>query len=245
MIRRWYAAPALVEAAFDLRCEAALDQPWNEAGLRDLANRFPGFATGLEHLDPRAAIARWGAEPDVPAPRAGGPHRVCAFSEDRTRAVQYGPGICALNVFQPYGHFEDHVPTWRRLVEAYLRVADVPCVDRAEQRYVNAFVLGRRERPSALFRTYPPLAEDLDHPPLRVELETHTFDGGATTVTLQRTGADDDRVGYRLEVVSQADAPLEPEVEAVLQWHHLAHMAVNEAFETSVTDACRTRMRQI
>jgi uncharacterized protein (TIGR04255 family) len=245
MIRRWYAAPALVEAILELRCVPAMAEPWTESRTQGLAERFPGFSTAPERLAVDAPRSRWGQAPGSSEPRAGRAHRVCAHNEDRTRAVQYGPGICALNVFQPYGHFEDHVPTWRRLVEAYLRVADLPAIDAAEQRYVNHFVLGRRERPSTLFRVYPPLAENLAHPPLALELETSTFDGGTACVSLRRTGADDDRVDYRLEVVARADAPLAADVEAIVQWHHVAHMAVNEAFETSVTDECRTRMRQI
>lgn len=245
MIRRWYAAPALVEAVFDLRCSEAMRAPWTEDRTQGLAERLPGFSTAPERLEVAAPLSRWGREPGPASPPGGRPHRVCAHNEDRTRAVQYGPGICALNVFQPYGHFEDHVPTWRRLVDAYLRVADLPAIDAAEQRYINHFVLGRRERPSTLFRIYPPLAEDLAHPRLAVELETSIFEGGAVCVSLHCTGADDDGANYRLEVVARAAAPLAADVEAVVQWHHVAHMAVNDAFETSVTDECRTRMRQI
>jgi uncharacterized protein (TIGR04255 family) len=243
-VRRWYADPRVAEAVFAVITDGAPAAPWPDDAFARMAGHFIGFAHNEEQLGADEPLVRRRAAASDAPPE--GPSRVVRRSHDGARAVQWGPGVCALNVYPPYGHYEDHVPTFERLVETFLAEEQPYMIGGAEQRYVNEVWLARSERPSDLFSFYPPFGPDLEgrHVPLRLEVETANHDGVALTVTLSR-GGDGDGVLYVLEVAARATRGLPPDVPAVIEWHNRAHQAVNVAFEQAITDAMRRRLRQV
>jgi uncharacterized protein (TIGR04255 family) len=242
-VRRWYAEPRIAEAVLAVGHEGA--QIWPAETYARFASRFKGFAAREERLTLHAPLARQGARPS--SPPDGVPYRVWRLNAEGHRAAQWGPGVIAYNVLPPYGHFEDHVPSWTNLVEAFLAEDRPPALDWAEQRYVNEFTLARAERPADFFVFYPPLPDDRErrHSLTRLDLEAADFDGGAVTVSLLRTAADPEAVKYQLVVVAASHAGLAADVDAVIRWHNVSHHAINEAFERVITNETRKRMRQV
>ena len=113
-VRRWYAEPRIAEAVLAAGMYGA--PVWAPESYARLAQRFKGFGAREEKLAVDAPLARHGAQAAPPA--QGAPHRVWRLNQDGHRAVQYGPGVVSYNVLAPYGHFEDHLPSWSNLVES-------------------------------------------------------------------------------------------------------------------------------
>jgi uncharacterized protein (TIGR04255 family) len=245
--RRWYADPKVAEVVFAINASGTPTAPWPDEVFARMAARFVGFTTAEELLPADAPLARRRAAPPTVLAGAGGrPVRVCKRSSDGTRAVQYGPGACAYNVYPPYGHYEDHVPTFERLFSEFLAEEEPHVIGGAEQRFVNELWLSRADRPSDLFAFYPPLGDVLEsrHVPLRLEVETESAGDLAVTVTLARAG-EGDGVLYVLEVAARATRGLPPDAQALVEWHNRAHQACDESFEAAITDETRRRLRQV
>jgi uncharacterized protein (TIGR04255 family) len=242
-VRRWYAEPRIAEAVLAVGHDTV--RPWADGEYDRLASRFKGFAAREERLALDAPLARHGAPPAPP--HDGQPHRIWRINQEGHRAAQWGPGVVAYNVMPPYGHFEDHLPSWSNLVEAYLGEAQPPHLSWAEQRYVNEFTLARAERPNEFFVFYPPLPDDRDrrHSLTRLDVDAAQFDGGAVSVSLLRTAADTDAVRYQLVVIASSRSRLAADLDDVMRWHNIAHHAINEAFERVITNETRRRMRQV
>jgi len=242
-VRRWYAEPRIAEAVLAVGHEVV--RPWIEDTYDRFASRFKGFAAREERLALDAPLARHGAAPCPPP--SGAPHRVWRLNHEGHRAAQWGPGVIAYNVMPPYGHFEDHLPSWSTLVETYLSEEQPPHLGWAEQRYVNEFTLARAERPVDFFVFYPALPDEQKrrHALTRLDLEAAEFDGGTVTVSLLRTASDVDAIRYQLVVVASSRARLAPDVDDVIAWHNISHHAINEAFERVITNETRRRMRQV
>jgi len=244
-VRRWYADPKIAEAVFAIRADAAPAAPWPNDAYARMAGHFVGFANGEERLPLDAPVSRRRAS--CAPPPNGAAYRVLRRNHDGTRAVQWGPGLCAYNVFPPYGHYEDHTPTLVRVIEAYLTEEEPHTVGGAEQRYVNELLLSRGERPSDFFVFYPPLGDDLQRNHARIELavDTATFPGGWVSLTLTRGDETGDLVRYVLEVASRSNRALAADVDAIVQWHNRAHNALSTSFEQAITDEFRKRLRQV
>jgi uncharacterized protein (TIGR04255 family) len=218
---------------------------WPADAYARFASRFKGFAAREERLDIDAPLARAGAPPRPPAP--GQPYRVWRLNEDGHRAVQWGPGVVAYNVLPPYGHFEDHLPSWSNLVEAFLAEERPVALGWAEQRYVNEFTIARADRPGDYFVFYPALPDDRErrHALARLDVDAAEFDGGVVRVSLIRVASDPEAVRYQLVVVATSRTRLDADLDAVMRWHNVSHHAVNEAFERVITNETRRRMRQV
>ena len=244
--RRWYADPKIAEAVFAITASGAPTSPWPDELFTRMASRFVGFTSAEELIPVDAPLARRRASPPPPHVDARRPIRVCKRSPDGTRAVQYGPGTCALNVYPPYGHYEDHVPTFEKLFGELLAEEQPYTIGGAEQRFVNEIWLSRADRPSELFAFYPPLGADLEHRHVPVKLEVETMSEGdvAVTVTLAR-GGEGDGILYVLEVAARATRGLPAEVGALVEWHNRAHHACDDSFEAAITDEMRRRLRQV
>lgn len=244
-IRRWYADPALVEVVFDIHAAPEQERPWSDEQQARMVARMVGFQTH-ESLALDASLVRLDAEPGTPPPNQSG-ERACRWNSDHNRAVQFGAGVCAYNVAPPYGHYEDHLPPFRRLLTHYLAISGLGPTVFAGQRYINRFHLHRDDRPTDLFCFYPPLPERFmaQHVPLSLKLETAAFRGGATTVELTRREDKGGEFVYVVEVYSRATEPIAAEADAILAWHQVAHVGINESFEMAITAECRKRMREI
>jgi uncharacterized protein (TIGR04255 family) len=243
--RRWYADPKIVEAVFAIRADAAPAAPWPNDAYQRLASRFVGFSNHEERLPLDAPVARRRSGRTTPAP--GTPYRVLRTNHDSSRAVRWGPGICAFNVFPPYGHYEDHTPTLHHVLEAYLAEEEPRTVGGAEQRYINELVLARGERPSDFFTFYPPVGDELQraHARIHLEVDTATFAGGVVAFSLTRADDTAEGVRYVLEVSTRSVRALVADADAIVQWHNLAHNALSVTFEMAITDAFRRRLRQV
>jgi uncharacterized protein (TIGR04255 family) len=245
-VRRWYAEPAIVEAVFEIRAAAAA--PWDDDSYARMSARFPGFSGEQYWVDGDAPTSRYGLAPPTPAQHpTGGMRRLYRANPERTRAIQFGPRLCAYHALKPYGHYEDHVMPVQRLVDAYLAEEHPTVIGGAQQHYVNEFRVARRERPSALFTFYPPLPEELqrEHAEIHVEVAMHSFADGATSVRLRRVAVDNASATYHLEVIARSVRALEPDADALTRWQNLAHVALNHSFELSITAECRKRLRQV
>lgn len=242
-VRRWYAEPRIAEAVLAIGHRET--PAWPAAAYARFAQRFKGFGAREERLALDAPLARHGAEPAPPHP--GQPYRVWRLNQEGHRAAQWGPGVVAYNVLAPYGHFEDHLPTWSNLAEAFLAEERPIALAWAEQRYVNELTLARTERPADFFVCYPALPDDRErrHALARLDLDAAEFDGGSVEVSLIRIASDPDAVRYQLVVVATSRTGLDADLDEVMRWHNVSHNAINEAFERAITNETRKRMRQV
>jgi uncharacterized protein (TIGR04255 family) len=242
-VRRWYAEPRIAEAVLAIGHRET--PAWSAETYGRLASRFKGFGAREERLAIDAPLARQGAAPAPPHPDA--PYRVWRLNQEGHRAVQWGPGVVAFNALPPYGHFEDHLPSWSNLVEVFLAEERPVSLAWAEQRYVNEFTLARAERPGELFVFYPPLPDDRErrHALTRLDIDAAEFDGGTVEVSLIRTASDPEAVRYQLVVVAASRTGLDADLDEVMRWHNVSHHAINEAFERVITNETRKRMRQV
>ncbi|HTJ41277.1 MAG TPA: TIGR04255 family protein [Kofleriaceae bacterium] len=243
--RRWYADPKIAEAVFAITASGTPTSAWHDEVFARMAARFVGFASAEEVVPVGEPLARRRASPPILDRGPVGAMRVIKRNQDATRAVQYGPGTCAYNVYPPYGHYEDHLPTFERLFEEFLAEEQPYMIGSAEQRFVNELWLSRADRPSDLFTFYPPLGElETSHVPMRLEVETASSGDVAVTVSLAR-GGEGDGVLYVLEIAARATRALPAEVGALVEWHNRAHHACDDSFEAAITDETRRRLRQV
>jgi uncharacterized protein (TIGR04255 family) len=244
--RRWYADPKVAEVVFAITASGTPTAPWPDEIFARMAARFVGFSTAEELLPADEPLARRRAAPPLHVIGSTRAVRVVKRSSDGARAVQWGPGVCAYNVYPPYGHYEDHVPTFERLFTEFLTEEQPSVIGGAEQRYVNELWLSRADRPSELFSFYPPLGDELEtrHVPMRLEVETESSGDLAVTVALSRAG-EGDGVLYVLEVSARATRGLPPDALALVEWQNRAHQACDESFEAAITDETRRRLRQV
>ncbi len=248
-VRRWYSEPALVEAVFEMRPDQpgdALVHGLDNEAVQAMLGRLRGFTARTEKLEVHAPVSRYDVAPGQHA-TDGDAFRVCTWNEDGDRGVQFGGGVCAFNVLSPYGHYEDHLPSLRRIIQTYLEVGNIEVGFHCAHRYLNVFPLQPFEKPNDLFCFYPPLPANLvdDHVAVSVRIEAVKFRNGACTVRLWRHELHDEVVVYRMESASRSDIPVEADVDAILEWHQIAHDAVNRAFDMSITPVCRKRLREL
>lgn len=245
-MRRWYADPAIAEVALEIRGAVPEGAAWPEEIYDTLAERFPGFGHRTERLSLGAQTWRYGEDLGSP-PALGEPARVCTYNEEASRAVQVGPGVCVYNVMPPYGHYEDHMPMFRRVIGAYLDADHPSAIASCAQHYVNEFRFARAERPCTFFRFYPPLPDELQqrHAPVLVEVQPLSFEGGLVRVILRRYDVSDDTATYVMHLHAESVGEIPASVESVIQWNNRAHTALNRAFDMSVTDDCRKLLREL
>jgi len=248
-IRRWYGEPALVEAVFEMRPQHPGDAApprLSDDARSTLRSRLRGFSEGHQQLETHAPVSRYSVA-DGQNETDNDTFRTCTWNEERNRAVQFDAGICAFNVLAPYGHYEDHLPSLNRVIQTYLDVNEVEVRSSCSQRYLNIFRLQPFERPDELFSFYPPLPTALmeKHVAVRLQVEAVEFRNGVCDVRLWRHEATDEEVTYRMEVISRSNTPVASEVDAILEWHQIAHDAVNRAFDMSITPTCRKRLREL
>jgi len=242
-VRRWYAEPRIAEAVLAIGHDAM--PTWPAASYDRLASRFKGFGAREERLAVDAPLARHGAMPCPPGD--GQPYRVWRVNQDGHRAAQWGPGVVAYNVLAPYGHFEDHLPSWSNLVEAYLAEERPVALGWAEQRYVDVAGAPRAGHAGRFYVALPhlPDAREHRHSLTRLDVDAAELDGGSVAVSLVRIAADPELVRYQLTVVATSRTSLDPDVHEVMRWHNVSHHAINAAFERVITNDTRKRMRQV
>lgn len=246
-VRRWYANPAITEVALEIRGVVPEGAAWPEEIYGAVAERFPGFGHFDERLSLDAQVWRYGEMPGSPPPALGQPARICTYNDEQSRAVQVGPGVCVYNVMPPYGHYEDHMPMFRRVIDAYLDADHPSAVGALAQHYVNEFRFARAERPCTFFRFYPPLPDELQkrHAPVLVEVQPLSFDGGLVRVVLKRVDVNADTATYVMHLHAESDREIPASTESVIQWNNRAHTALNRAFDMSVTADCRKLLREL
>lgn len=170
------------------------------------------------------------------------------WNADGNRGVLVGPGVLALNIKPPYGHFEDHVPHLRDLVHAFITVVAPKRIQWLGHRYINQLELELEEGidPGALLSLYPQLSKGraLTHPPLTVQLESGRFDGGSVVTTLALAAKTPQKVIYSLDIYARTSADIELAASSVAGWHAVAHAAIMDAFLESITPEARRRFKE-
>ncbi len=250
-VRRWYGRPVIAEVVFELWATPDDSCGWHDTSHANMVDRLPGFSGRLEWLAEDAAASRYraraGSASDGLLEATGdGTDRLCRWNDDGNRAIQLAENMCSYNVFPPYGHFEDHLPSLDKVITAYLNEAEHAAVDVLGQHYLNVFRLGPEESARELFTFFPPMPKPIvGHVPIRLELEMEHFHNGVTLVRLSLDARDDDVASYILEVEARSRRPMPPDPEAILQWHHIAHESVNRVFELSITPKARERMKEL
>lgn len=220
---------ATTEAAFFAKFgdyQAETRQEWHQVSSRV---EFRGGQATTPAFDSRlSGVRRWNAR--------------------RNRGVLVGPGVLALNVTQPYGHFADHLPHLTQVVDAFLEVAAPRRVQWLGHRFINHVELALDEEvtPTALFTLYPQLskARSLSHPPLVVQVEASRFEGGTVVTTLALAAKTPERVIYSLDVYARTDGEVELTTANITRWHGLAHGAIIDAFLGSITIEARRRFKE-
>jgi uncharacterized protein (TIGR04255 family) len=239
----------LVEAVFDCFVEPASATADLAAIEAKFFSRFPDYraesrqewhqvSSRVEFKDGRAATPAFDSQ-------LSGVRR---WNSARNRGVLVGPGVLALNVTPPYGHFEDHLPHLSTLVEAFLEVAVPRRAQWLGHRFINHVELALDEdiNPGALFTLYPQLskARSLSHPPLVVQVEASRFEGGTVVTTLALAAKAPERVIYSLDIYARTDGEVELTTTNVTRWHGLAHGAIIDAFLGSITPEARRRFKE-
>lgn len=238
--KKRYDAPPLEEAIFELFPVGSPTDSWTEATLRDVLDALPEFSSNREDLEDLNIVVQVGPGRSVSQGVHPAPKRVRLWNADLTRAIQCGANMCAFNVRRPYGQFEDHLPFVERLFRAYL-AALKPDRLITGQRYLNVVKVPKDAEPASFFGIYPKLPKALGakHRPVAVQVETVPVEGGQALVNLGLQETSLDWASYLIDVYVRSEELAGVSPESVIAWQKMAHIALVDTFELTITDEAR------
>ena len=249
LTRPHFDAPPLVEAVFDCFVEPGA----NVTDLRALEDtffaRFPEFIaeTRQEWQRFEARLEMKEGQPTGSAfdvKQAG----VRRWNAAKTRGVLIGPSVLAMNVVPPYGHFEDHAPQLRALLDGFLATAAPNRIEWLGHRYINQvqIALADQKSPADLFRLYPSLPKPraLTHPAVTVQVETSRFQESVVLTTLNLSAKTPDSAIYTLDVYARTVGSVPSTSSSMTDWHASAHEAVVDAFLAGITAEARRLFKE-
>lgn len=244
MPKRNYEEPPLEEAIFELFVPPAAD--WSTPQIEQMGKLLPRYGGKREDLEDLNVFFRLGPGRSVAQGVNPGIRRTRLWNNEQTRAVQFGPEMCTLNVRKPYGHFEDHVGDIRALFAAYLTVATPKQLAWVGQRYLNIVRLPPNSSPSDFFQMYPHLPPELPpaHRPFALQVETASFEQGSTIVNLALLEFGADAAVYTIDIYARSDASVLLDVEQLVGWQTRAHASIGKSFELTITNAARSLFKE-
>lgn len=246
--RPQFDAPPLVEAVFDCFVEPSAELLDPRALEDGFFARFSEYTADSrqEWRQFSSVVAIQGGQPAGTTINAQAGVR--RWNSERSRGVLIGPGVLALNIVPPYGHFEDHLPHLTNLLEAFLALAKPRRVQWLGHRYINHVVMDLADQvsPAALFTLYPQLSPPraMTHPAVTVQVEAGQFPEGSVLTSLSLAARAPDKVVYSLDVYARTTGEVELAAGSVAGWHTIAHRAIMDAFLGSITAEARRRFKE-
>jgi uncharacterized protein (TIGR04255 family) len=241
--RKHYARHPLVESIFELFAGDDGIGSWTAASVAAGRLAFPTFQFHEEKIRDVGIslhIKDAALEPKPLSPR----ERVRWWDEARGRAVQFGAHMCAHNVLSSaYTHFDDHKPVIADVTRFYLDNVRPKKIEWVGQRYINSIKLPKDESNVAqYFEIYPQLPALLagGHRPLAVQLQTVDFKLGTAMVNLSLQSVNERDATYTLDIYARSTGEIPLDVDALLRWQVLAHEAVYDSFQYSVSQKSKT-----
>ena len=240
--RRKYANPPVVEAL----CEVYFaDGKWDETvpGRFFDALQPLGFAVA-EPVERQEAHVLMG--PGV-GPSAGvrTEKRMRFRSADRTRVAQLEPGIVVVNQLRPYPTFEQWSPSVVEVAKVFATLVGAVGVMRIALRYINQIVLpGTKVDLEDWFLISPKLPPSWQDKAgsfvVRAERRVDSELGIILTFGSAPSGKPDEST-FTLDLYATVDLPTPEGVAGIGPRLGQAHQCIEQAFESSIKDALRTR----
>ena len=243
--KRHYDDPPLEEAIFELFVQPSA--PWSAEKSEALAKRLPMFSGKREELEDVSVVFQLGPGKSVAQSVNQASSRTRLWVPEQSRAIQFGAGMCTVNVRRPYGHFAEHLGTIQDVFAAYLDVTKPHQIGWVGQRYLNIARLPADSFPSDYFEMYPRLPPELPqaHRPFAVQVETAKFEQGTTIVNLALLEFAPDAAVYTIDIYARSDDTVPLEVDQLMAWQSRAHASIGSSFELTITDTARKLFKAV
>lgn len=160
---------------------------------------------------------------------------------DNNLMIQFDPGMFALNVFQPYHHFEeDYYPLIERLYRCFVDNLKPNGFKLMGQRYINYITLPDGSEPQDYFSFYPKFSPEFtggSHPRFAMQVEhSHLQKDGSLLLSLnQDMAAPTDQLSFYLDIYARWDGTMEADWEKAQAWQFDAHQAIIKGFHSAIT----------
>lgn len=245
-MRPHYDNPPLVEAIFEFFAE--------DAKIQDTATLLPLFQAEFPECSEPPSYVEMSSfelqlnpnEPVIINKEQVQPRCRIKTPENNTRnyLIQFAYNMCALNVFKPYLHYEpEYLPLIKKLFDFYIYHAQPQSFKLTGQRYINYITLPPHSSPQEFFTFYPEFApqfQEQTRPRFSMQIEYQHLSKGSLMLSLnQDLTTSTDELSFFLDIYARCDEPIEANWEALSQWHHEAHQAIQNGFEQSITNQSR------
>ena len=242
MNKRKYKNPALIETVFELRFPS--NKEWSLATFVNFANKakdagYPDVVEGTP-----------GFQFDFPVDQSDQPkmkpvaRRIQAWNKDKTALLQAGTEIFAANRRVPYLGWDNFLPSILDGFAIYSKIANPKKAERLSLNYINRIEFGPNDPPDNYINFLPPGIKYADHiQAFGCQTEQSFRDGDIIVVSAARDLAPQTfavilNIVYVKKLPTLALKGLKASIET-------AHSRLIEAFEATITDQQRERMKQI
>lgn len=240
-VSKKYANPPVIEAVCEFRFSA--ETSWDLAihGLvyEKVADEFPTREPRIVK-EMETTPGPQGVEQKVVTSE-----RIVLLSPDRSRFVQLGPRLLAINCLKPYPSWSAFKPNIDKAFDAVASKVDIKGLQRIGLRYINRIEIpGQSVDLDEHFDFRPYLGENLPQQMLTFIVgSVLPFHDERDTCKVQLTRAVSDKTDTGAFLLDLDYSLAQPEAvapTAALEWVDAAHQEVEAVFEGCITDSLRT-----
>jgi len=230
--------PPLREAVFELFTDPDAVTQWSTDTAARVFARLPEYA----HHEEQVHELRLVIGPDGPSKQSAVVQRIRRWDEQKNRAVQFGPNMCAFNILgSGYTRFEDHLATLTDVIRGYFDEMTPPKIAWVGQRYINAVKIADLDVAS-YFTIYPKLPAALsNHPPFALQVQLSETKNSTVVVNLGLERADGADAIYTLDIYARSAGGPPVDVDDLIRWHITTHDLVRDAFRLTTSERLRQK----
>ena len=241
-----YQTPPLREAVCEFRFKQ--DSTWDLAipGLiyaelaKDFPKRLPSTASGF---DASFEIGPAGVRQQI-----NRIEQLKFWRNDDAGAIRLSPHVLSISHFRPYPSWNGFLPIVEQALEAYWEVAKPGGIQRIGLRYINDLTFDESSVDLKDYLNFYPHSGDLDDYFACVVGIQIEYSEARDVLRVQMTNKTRTDVELPLELVLDLDyyleVPMAVAYSEVTSWLEVAHERIEEAFESCLTDALRSRFKE-
>jgi uncharacterized protein (TIGR04255 family) len=165
------------------------------------------------------------------------------LTKDKSRMVQIGPDLLAINVQAPYPGWPDYFKLISEQFRIYSEVASPKSFKRIGLRYINQIHFGTQGiETTRYFNYYPHLPPTIEqaHGPFNMRVQ-HQFNEDRDVLVINFANiVPSDHLAYALDLDYSLTQPDKVQLGEGLNWVEDAHARIEDTFEACITDELRS-----